>query len=158
MLIFNGLERVTALASERNAIEKEHYRLKADPKWGRWMDGTDSLDAGLKMGFKDKAIKELYASVDGDLPTQIATARSAIEDEFHSRLRDENIRFRSVMSAIDLRLAELSVVEGSLSEKINALERQKSDAINEAMPGRNALIRGIEDQVVNELISGMVAP
>jgi hypothetical protein len=35
------------------------------------------------------------------------------------------------------------------------LERQKTVAINDAMPGRDALLRGIEDQVVNALISGV---
>lgn len=149
------LEKVAALRAERDAIEREHYRLKADPVWGRWMDGTDSMDAGLKMGFKDKAIKELYASVDGDLPVHIAAKRTAIEAEFHARLKDENMRYASAIQTIDLRLKELSDREHSFYERIQILERQKSAAINAAMPGRDALIRGIEDQVVNALICDM---
>jgi hypothetical protein len=48
------LGRVAELVAERDAIEREHYRLKADPVWGRWMDGIDSLDAGLRIGLKDR--------------------------------------------------------------------------------------------------------
>lgn len=152
------LERVTALTAERNAIEREHYRLKADPVWGRWMDGIDSLDAGLKMGFKDQAIKDLYASVDGDLPALIAAKRRSIEAEFYARLREENLQYTSATEAINLRLKELSEAESPLYERIQMLERQQSVAINDAMPGRAALLRGIEDQVVNALISGAPIP
>lgn len=152
------LERVAALRAERDAIEREHYRLKADPVWGRWMDGIDSLDAGLRMGFKDQAIKDLYASVDGDLPAQIAAKRSAIEAEFYARLEDENKRYTSALQAIELRIKELSDREHFFYERIQMLERQKSAAINDAMPGKDALLRGIEDQVINALISGVPIP
>lgn len=150
------LERVVALRAERDAIERAHYENKS--KYPGLMDGTDSMDTALKMGFKTKAIEELYASVDGDLPIQIAAKKRAITEEFIARLEDENMRCTSAINAIKARLAELSVVECSLSQRIGALENQRSLAITAAMPEKDALIRRIEDQVVNALISGIAIP
>lgn len=76
------IEQVQKLKTEREDIEREHYRLKGDPLWGRWMDGIESMDTGMRMAFKAEAIKGLFASVDGDLPKQIEAKQQEVEKEY----------------------------------------------------------------------------
>lgn len=116
------LERVAALRSERNAIEKEHYRLKADPVWGRWMDGIESQNTAFRMAFKGEAIEKLYVSVDGDLPAQITARKRAIEEEFRMRLEDDKKQHSNALISIEARVVELSSMEYALSDRIRLLE------------------------------------
>ncbi len=152
------LERVAALRSERDAIENEHYRLKADPKWGRWMDGVESQNTAFRMAFKDEAIEKLYISVDGDLPAQITARKRAIEEEFRMRLEDDKKQYSNAMVSIESRIAELSPIECALSGRIRSLENQKLMMIDQAMPGMAKLMQEIQNQTVDALISGVMTP
>ncbi len=145
------LDQIRQLNKEKNDIEQTHYANKI--KYAGLMDGLDSLDAGLRMGFKDEEIKKLLASVDGYLPETISEIRRLLSKELNETLRKEEQKFKAMQNELSPVLAEFSQRTDVLYAKLRELGEASYQAVETAMPGREALFRQIEDQAVLAVIS-----
>lgn len=147
-------ERVRELQASEQTVLQECYRQKADPVWGKWWDGTDSLGVAFRCAYIQEDIKKLYASVDGDLNERIEqTERSARERAL--------IEHRSHQERLSAELEALKTAQGLVHQQIEALEHEMNilnlqaiDLTRERIPDGGRLLGELQQQIELGLVVG----
>lgn len=144
--------QVQELRQARCKVESDHYKTKSDPKWGKWVDGLDSLGVGIKMSNYDRQIAELFSSVDGDLPVHIDEIKRDMESKHDQCLRDEATRFNAGLDLMQSKIQEIQNAITPFDEQILALKKEKSSILREVAQGSSALLQEIQQNIEIESI------
>jgi len=122
------MAEVEGLKARERKILQDCYKMKADPVWGKWWDGMDSLDVGLKCGFIAGQIKKLYESVDGELPARIEETRRTVMDKYYAERSKRREEIDVAKKEISDRMKEKGVCLEDYKNKLqlftNVKERQ----------------------------------
>lgn len=140
------------LRQARSKVESDHYKMKADPKWGKWVDGLDSLGVGIKMSDYDRQIVELFSSVDGDLPVRIDEIRRNMESKHDECLRDEAMHFNAELDLMQSKIQEIQNAITPFDEQILAFKKEKSSILREVAQGSSVLLQEIQQNIEIESI------
>ncbi|RZI46913.1 hypothetical protein [Candidatus Finniella inopinata] len=149
------MARVQALEAEERKIYNDYYKLKADPKWGKWCGGMESLDVAWKAAIPREEIKKLYKSVENDLPQRIEAAERAIglkyREEYLKREEACN-RAREKVYAV---IREKETHRDELRKQTYAIDQRHRAAINEEAIPDLAIVSRLAREVEFRMVSGL---
>ncbi len=124
------MAEVEELRARERKILQDCYRMKAHPVWGKWWDGMDSLDVGLKCGFIAEQIRKLYVSVDGELPARIEETRRTVRDKYYAERSKRGEEIDAAKKEISGRMREKEVFLEDLQKQTSAVYQRQREAID----------------------------